>query len=226
MTQNDSMSAEKINERIKEIGEQIKQYEDMIDALADEKYDLERHLSDLEKNDETQAFINRIYDLNKGNSTRVLLFGDTKTMPIMDEYYHSDKQFLVFERAIRFPKIYKPFSLVVVRYNGYCGRCNHNGLTMTDLKKHSGMLVYEAALDKGSRLYGLKCELLVIEDEVSGSSRIIPFHTPCFLGAQIYSNRTGYGSVYHGEDLVRQGTEYGETTGFLIIGIASEDVLI
>ena len=50
-------------------------------------------------------------------------------------------------------------------------------------------------------------------------NKIVMFNTPVLMGAQTSKNREGYGNIYCGEELVRQGTEYGETTSFLIVGV-------
>ena len=80
---------------------------------------------------------------------------------------------------------------------------------------------YEDALNE-SRSEGLKQE-----ESSSGmrsypsehKERFYPFSEPISLGAQTSADREGYGNIYHGEELVREGTKYGATTEFLIIGV-------
>lgn len=47
----------------------------------------------------------------------------------------------------------------------------------------------------------------------------LPFEYPCAFDAQSPANRTGYGNEYCGEDCIHQGTEYGETRSYPIIGV-------
>ena len=50
------------------------------------------------------------------------------------------------------------------------------------------------------------------------TNRFLPFTKPIMIGAQTSKNREGYGNQYCGEELVYEGTKYGETTNFLIVG--------
>lgn len=58
-----------------------------------------------------------------------------------------------------------------------------------------------------------------LKDKRIVENKIVMFNTPVLMGAQTSKNREGYGNIYCGEELVRQGTEYGETTSFLIVGV-------
>ena len=51
------------------------------------------------------------------------------------------------------------------------------------------------------------------------AGEIFLFNSPYLLRAQNSGNRTGYGTIYHYDELVHQGTLYGETTDYAIIGI-------
>ena len=50
------------------------------------------------------------------------------------------------------------------------------------------------------------------------TNQFLPFTKPIMIGAQTSKNRKGYGNQYCGEKLVYEGTKYGETTNFLIVG--------
>ena len=50
-------------------------------------------------------------------------------------------------------------------------------------------------------------------------NQAIAFDLPIRLRGQTYANQTGFGSEYNGDELVYQGTLYGETTDFYIIGL-------
>ena len=51
------------------------------------------------------------------------------------------------------------------------------------------------------------------------NGQIIMFKTCYLLRAQNSSNRTGYGNIYYGDELVHEGTLYGETTSYVLAGV-------
>ena len=53
--------------------------------------------------------------------------------------------------------------------------------------------------------------------------QVIIFEKPFHFRAQNSMNRTGYGNIYEGEDLIYEGTLYGETTDYAVVGILVED---
>jgi hypothetical protein len=90
---------------------------------------------------------------------------------------------------------------------------------MTDLKKSAGPLIPFNYYPESSRMYTLAKAMSIAGEKISDSEKIIPFEQPIRLGGQTYANQTGFGSEYNGDSLVTQGTLYGETTSFCIIGI-------
>ena len=53
------------------------------------------------------------------------------------------------------------------------------------------------------------------------SEDIILFDNPISINAQSSSNRTGYGNEYYYDTLIYEGTKYGETSEFPIVGYTS-----
>ena len=51
------------------------------------------------------------------------------------------------------------------------------------------------------------------------NGQIIMFKTCYLLRAQNSSNRAGYGNIYYGDELVHEGTLYGETTSYVLAGV-------
>lgn len=45
------------------------------------------------------------------------------------------------------------------------------------------------------------------------------FDLPIEFNAQNNLNRCGYGNKYHGEELIYEGTLYGETTTYMFVGV-------
>ena len=166
-----------------------------------------------------------VTSVNKENSIKVRLYHDTRTTPIMDEFYHSDKDFLVFERAFTIGKNWTTVSLIVSKRIPINVSVLDNGMTMTDLKKYIGMVVtdsYFENMKETRRLYPLFKELIGVSKSTSESETRVGFECPVRLGGQTYDDQTGFGSEYHGSYEVIHGKQYGETTGFFVIGIMTD----
>lgn len=159
----------------------------------------------------TKKVLNSIYSVDKNNSITHYLAPTTPTTPIMDEFERSNKEFLILNGYYRYTKSkYYDFKFVVTK-NKYDINCSELQPTMTELKKWEG----------AERLRDIhKClnEIFSSSDNYESGQKI-PFSQPCRLGGQTYSNQTGYGNIYHWDQLVYEGTKYGEVTDFLIIGI-------
>jgi hypothetical protein len=97
-------------------------------------------------------------------------------------------------------------------------------LTITDLKKICGTHFSDIELYEGRRYYELlrMIDSIPTDDIVVGEPISLPI--PFQFNAQHKGNKTGYGNHYHGEKLVSQGTYYGETTAFAIIGVVFLDM--
>ena len=215
------MTEEKIRDRIDEINKEIELLHVKEDALQEELSKLQEELDTIEVNKNQTALLNEIFTVEPNNSMVVHLYKDTKTTPIMDEFQQSDKSFLVFDKIFSIGKNWTKVSLVVVkdRWNTYC---INSGLTMTDLKKESGRVIREGYTNhnrESDRFFTLANELERASTKMTDNNSRIPFDNPIRLGGQTYANQSGYGSYYEGEFQVTQGTLYGETTGFIIIGI-------
>jgi hypothetical protein len=140
----------------------------------------------------------------------------------MDKFYFSKKEYLIFESVFHVNPGAKMGWLdisLIVRKGIPGGSVVDDGLTMTDLKKFSGTVLSRNYFPKQSRQYSLVEELLSAANKVSDTQRIVPFEHAVRLGGQTYKNQTGFGSEYRGDTLVTQGTLYGETTGFYVVGI-------
>lgn len=172
-----------------------------------------------------QVLLNELNAVSPDNSMHIKLSSDTKTTPIMDKYYFSDKKYLIIDRAFHVGKNWTSVSLVIMRAQDLLIGNVNGRMTMTDLKKFVGTSVGEYLLDAykiSDRRYDLIKELLIASSYINNAGDAVPFEKPVRLGGQTYANQTGYGSEYNGDDLVYQGTLYGETTGFCIIGVLSD----
>lgn len=196
------------------IEEQIKRLQKMKDQHIKSK-------KESELNANTEALLNQIHNITKSNSIRERLCKDTKTVPIIDGFYSSTAKYLIVERAFRHVN-HGYLSLVICKSTRDVDLISSE-LTMTNLKQESGNYIrYNAECYKGTRFYSLmKCVCEVLTDKWK-SGECVPFKKPCQFNAQRSANRRGYGNEYHGDTLMHDGTNYGETTTFAIIGIIFE----
>lgn len=216
---------QELEKALDELNGKIQTLEKELDTLADQQHDLKRKIADEERTIATTSLLESISQINTENSIRVKLHSDTKTTPIMDNFFSSNKTFLIFEDAFTLyaPPKWIDVSLVVIKGCSGVNR-RYSGLTMTDLKKAKGSFIEEDSLvrlNPNNRKYPLYQELVAIIKRIQDGevSNTMTFQEPCCLGGQTYSDQTGYGSEYCGEDLIYQGTQYGQTTAFLIIGV-------
>lgn len=210
-----------LQEQVEALNIQIAELEEKLDELQAEQNALWQQKHKLEKAEEASRFTKMVSKITPENSTVVPLYSYTKTTPIMDAFAFSDKDFLVFHNLFRLAPSWKYVSLIVAK-NRTDVNYNYSGLTMTDLKKAAGTHVSKSLVEqipKSDRLYPLYLELARVGKKVAMMSGPIRFDTPCMLGGQTFREQTGFGREYCGEEVVRYGREYGETTKFMIIGV-------
>jgi hypothetical protein len=130
----------------------------------------------------------------------------------MDEFYHSEREFLILERVFSISSNWIHLSLIITKSKRRV-RYDYNGLTITNLKQVVGTVISENSIGyypETSRKYPLYRELINIGKGKLNSGEKIPFQIPCLIGGQTFENQIGYGSEYCGEDLVYEGKKYGE----------------
>ena len=98
-------------------------------------------------------------------------------------------------------------------------KCIESSLTFTDLKKE--------LLDKWFYLKD-KDSFKIVHEVYEGLKKVwnskdktvsYPLPTPVMFNAQNSGNRCGYGNIYYGEDLICEGTLYGETTDYMFVEV-------
>ncbi|MBR3420260.1 MAG: hypothetical protein IKG82_16410 [Oscillospiraceae bacterium] len=218
---------------------QISNLDDEIEKLKEQRDKFQDELDDYKKRKATELTLSLVDEVDGDNSKVEHLFPDSSTTPIMDSFYNSKYKFLIIDDAYKIgfrktqqtssglkeSKGYAIVSLIVIKRNSLKGTVyvKKTGLTMTDLKMSiNSNSFYPRNQEKRERLSALAEELLRLDLGLYEKGICVPFQNICYLGAQIYKNQTGYGSEYCGEELVHQGTLYGETTGFFIIGVRIE----
>ena len=211
------MTKEEAEQRIQEIRKEVA-------ALQDEEKELKKQVIEMSRSEDTRVYLEDIYHLSEEDAMRVRLSHNMKSTPVMEKFYHSDKRFLVFQKAFYSKTAalgWIDISLVVKIGTSKVDVID-DGLTMTNLKEACGAYLSTNVFTEQDRLYSLVAEMLAAANKASETEKIIPFEHPVRLGGQTFKDQRGFGSEYNGRTLIKQGRQYGETTGFYIIGIVVE----
>lgn len=206
--------------RIEEIKEEIRK-------INAEKQRLEEELRELTLRNNTKKILSMVDDVSTDNSMRVFLDKDRRTTEIMSKFFNSERRFLILQDMFKIGAPFVRVSLIVVKPQKGI-RYIDDKLTITDLKKLEGEFLPVSdstffAREAVGRKRQLMIELKMLLHKVRSCTVPVPFNMPLRLGAQTFANQTGYGSEYIGNKKVVQGTLYGETTGFFIIGAVKVD---
>jgi hypothetical protein len=206
----------KARDESKRIDAEIDEVNKQIETLKDSLHKLEQEQASFDSVIATYKVLNSINDVSIQNTKYITLESNTKTTPIMDEFDRGSDKFLRLRYAVRLGPA--DADLIVTKMDWDIEYMDSN-LTMTDLKKNMPLSVYYLSRNPPQRLNELLSELRNIGLNKPKSGDICSFTRPIRLGGQTYSNQTGFGSRYEGYDCVEEGTLYGDTTGFLIIGV-------
>lgn len=159
------------------------------------------------------------------------LSAGVKTTPMMDAFYHSKDPFLVLHHMHYFIK-YNPYWSaavdLIISKSVDCPEVNKSRPTLTEIKTVTNMSrsFYIDEPEKAicyvpqrmEELISEICSLLKNMDNPKHGD-MIAFKSPFEIGGQTYSDQTGYGSYYEGDDCIYKGTYYGQTTSFYVVGI-------
>ena len=189
---------------LRNIDEEIRKHQEAIQKLEADKTEKENLLQDLE--------VSISLNLVEGNFY-VFLPKYTSTIKLMDAFEALTIQgFRLYKTMILNPG-YSYYdlgyfiSLIIERYDyAYEYQCE---FTMSQIKRKQAKRLFDCIKkDFASKDIG---------DDDIGS--LIYLEEPIMLRAQTSNNRTGYGSIYNGENLIHEGTLYGETTSYIIKGV-------
>lgn len=155
------------------------------------------------------------------------IYKETNTLPLMDEFESKndagkknyDALLLTDVFCIKYYKKLYWVSLIVKRKPKDV-ECIKSSLTFTDLRKYLLERVFTVQNRKDFKI------LKALFDEVKNNNLSesdkdmvrYDFSVPVKFNAQNSSNRSGYGNRYCGEELVYEGTQYGETTDYMFTG--------
>ena len=140
------------------------------------------------------------------------VFSDTSTLALMDQFESlTEKGFKKYSRMI-LKNNYKynnsmSYNFIIERR---MNRETVGDITMTEFKQNFTKKLVQHA--NNEILNNMKNKAFIGKQDF--------MFNKCFLlRAQNSTNRTGYGNVYNGEDLVYAGTLYGETTSYVFAGV-------
>lgn len=154
--------------------------------------------------------------ISSENCMTVTLRRQTKTTQIIDEFYHSDKDFLRLMTWWQCNQV-DMINLIVTR--GYDNiEYNHvSAPTITELKQHSSGYMYEESFPESMKPLIAEIRKICTNNTLKLND-IVLFDKPFPLRAQIYANQSGFGWEWEWGNLVSEGTLYGETTLFYVGG--------
>lgn len=214
---------------------QLKKQRDELDAqikvLNDKRDGINKECDTRERKIESYKLLHSLANVNDSNSMTVFLRSSTQTTPMLDEFYNSDKEFLVLKWILDAPKN-SYFDddilgdLVIVRYNFATSKYySPSPLTITDLKKcgridnkfvNEATIIdhkYHSSKELTERCFRLCLELKSIFEKHPKRGDKCLFSCPIEISGQLYDDQENIG--FHDYDDI---TFYGQTTPFLIIG--------
>lgn len=154
-----------------------------------------------------------------------------KTTKVMDYFYHSEKNFLILREVYPFvfsePYRWVNVSLIISK-SVDCPKIEESCPTMTEIKRISSLKqkIYADDTERvlarvPERMRPLTSGILDVlsNESITESDETFIFKVPFRIGGQTYDDQTGYGSYYEGDDCIYEGTYYGQTTSFYVVGI-------
>lgn len=160
------------------------------------------------------------------------------TIKILDQYKHSQKQYFLIKddlNIIYHDHVYT-INFLISNKIKEGKKIIPTNITMTEFKKifvyrindFEQMLNYSNLLSPHDRTCIPKLSLPVfdflnifyahLKEHIDSEDKIILFDNPISVNAQTSLNRTGYGNTYCYGTLIYEGTKYGETNQFPIVG--------
>lgn len=156
-----------------------------------------------------------ISKLKKDTHIFKVLFRDTKTVDLMDEYEESNVPYLVLDGSFK-KSITQDIALIITRDNPRM--TDNNYPTMTELKKCINKYPNSPYLPDRMK-YLASVISKTINEENYPDNTILPLKEPCSFGAQSSINRMDYGCEWLGGGDWEEKTLYGEITEYMIVGI-------
>ena len=139
----------------------------------------------------------------------------TETTPIMDEFWDSNKDYLIFRDFFTYNN--NLLSLIVCKSLKKKITKINKPFIITELKKCSGQDIYSSFPKEIVPLIDAIKKVLSKVEIKAGD--VIPFDMPIVLAAQTYSNQSYAIDDWFGMFI---GSQFGEVTWFYIVGVEIE----
>ena len=225
------------NIRIEEIDKQIKELEKSKKILEEEKEKILKEEKEEELSNNWKEIQNQVINISTKDCVCVSLARGTRTVPIFDSFMKSKKDYLLLESVFYYSYLTKTFfgmgpkytgiSFIIKKIKKRIRVIGNDDITISVIKENIDKDI-DIIKHNEFRLKKLAVEILncfqndfnnkILKNE-SLQETFYSFSKPILLGAQTSKNREGYGNIYNGEELIREGTKYGDTTKFLIVGV-------
>ena len=161
----------------------------------------------------------------------IKMFDTSRTLKLMDEFDGiGEGNKIIYDRLVIYNENllgslgeHKVFNYALIVERGKCPNAV-GSITMTDFKSSylNPFIYVSKSEDSKTILLKEHIENEVTEsvyNEYVDSGKAYLFSVPYRLKAQNSINRSGYGNIYKGDVLVYEGTKYGETSSYLIVGV-------
>lgn len=161
----------------------------------------------------------QISKITGDNQLVKILYRDTKTVDLMDEFEDSKKTYLKLFHTFKYD-IFYDINLIIAqvpREKTYV--IYDDQPTITELKSCIGKRLSDCKIPKRMR-YMAKIIAKTLENEPVVEYKNIPLIEPCLLGAQSSANRTDYGCEWIGGGDWIEKTMFGEVTDYLVVGVS------
>lgn len=163
---------------------------------------------------------------------------DGSTIKILDKYMHSKKQYFLIkdELNIKYNNHIYSINFIISNKIRLEKTIVQTNITMTEFKKiyntyindYERLLNFQNTLSSLDRTSVPKLSVPVFDflnifyshfkRHINSTAKIIFFDNPISINAQSSVNRTGYGNTYCYNTLIYEGTKYGETNSFPLVG--------
>ena len=164
--------------------------------------------------------------MNTDATLTVKVRKDTRSIALLDKFESLDEN-----RCKKYTTLILQDAFCI-KHAGHCYRvslhmqrkakdstCIPSSLTFSDLKQKLVNCIFSVESKSKIKIVNevlkVAAETPSLQDE---KQAYLSFQSPVEFNAQNSSNRSGYGNRYCGEDLVYEGTLYGETTTYVFVG--------
>ena len=243
-----SKKIDDLEREIEKKNEEYRKLNSKLEKIGDTIYKLESKKEEVENQINSHLLQERFFEIDEGNTLFYRINKTTKTVDLLDRYEKSGKLFLVLTRA--YAHLYarsrhvvevgcydtrRHLSLVILpshfllednKHICISRNCStYSSPTMTEIKMSCGRIIrhYTNYPTRMEELINTVKKAFEYDEELKTLERKTYWlDCPISIGGQTSENRTGYGNEYRYGELLWEGTNYGETTRFYVVGFIIE----